>query len=388
MKLLVVLSRFPYPLEKGDKLRAYHQIKELSKLHDIYLVCLTDKNVNATQQNELAQFCQEIHVFKLKSVLMYWNTAKQIFTDKPFQVGYFYQFGIQKKINQLVEKIKPDHIYCQLIRCSEYVKNFHQYKKTIDYMDALSMGMQRRASISSGIRKKLFEIESRRLSEYENRIFDYFNKHTIISEQDKRFINHSLQNKIAIIENGISESFFEAKKPLPKPYEILFTGNMNYAPNIECAEFIVHKILPLLLTDYPKIKVLLSGANPNTRIKALANEHVTVTGWVEDIRESYLQGKIFVAPLFIGTGLQNKLLEAMAMEIPCITTPLANNALQAIANEMVLIANTEKEFAEKIAAILNDTLQTFAMTKRAKEFIQENFSWEKSVKKLSDLLQS
>lgn len=255
-------------------------------------------------------------------------------------------------------------------------------------MDALSMGMQRRASISSGIRKKLFEIESRRLSEYENRIFDYFNKHTIISEQDKRFINHSLQNKIAIIENGISESFFEAKKPLPKPYEILFTGNMNYAPNIECAEFIVHKILPLLLTDYPKIKVLLSGANPNTRIKALANEHVTVTGWVEDIRESYLQGKIFVAPLFIGTGLQNKLLEAMAMEIPCITTPLANNALQAIANEMVLIANTEKEFAEKIAAILNDTLQTFAMTKRAKEFIQENFSWEKSVKKLSDLLQS
>lgn len=389
MKILVLLSRFPYPLEKGDKLRAYHQIKELAKNHEIILCSLTDQPIHPEWTKELEKYCTEIHTFKLKKPLIYWNTIKQTLTQKPFQVGYFYQRSIQKQINQLIEKSKPDHLYCQLIRTTEYVKNVHSIPKTVDFMDALSKGMERRAEISHGLRKWLFTIEGKRLSAYENRIFDYFNHHTIISEQDRNFINHPQKNKIAIIENGISEDFLNYTNTPEKIYDLVFTGNMNYAPNIECAEYLVNDIFPLLLKQKPHIKLLLAGANPNQRVKNLENkQNIFVSGWVEDIRESYAQGKIFVAPLFIGTGLQNKLLEAMAIGLPVVTTSLANNALAAVDNESILIAKDAYSFANHIFNLLDNSELWGKIAQNGHNFVASKFDWQNSVKKLEDQLTS
>lgn len=389
MKLVMLVSRFPYPLEKGDKLRAYYQLKELAKKYEVTLCSLSDSKVKSEWIKEIENFGVKVHVFRLKKPLIYWNTIKQFFTNKPYQTGYFYQHSIQKKINRIISDIQPDHIYCQLIRTTEYVKDIHSIPKTLDYMDALGKGMYRRAEIASGLRKQLFQIEGRRLSEYENRIFDYFNHHSIISEQDQGLINHPDNSRIAVIENGISEKFSTYENKLERKYDLVFTGNMNYPPNVECAEFIVSEILPLLRDKNPNITVLLSGANPHQRVMALESEKgVTVTGWVEDIRTSYAQGKIFLAPLFIGTGLQNKLLEAMAMGLPCITTPLANNALGAPADESVLIAADAHEFAEKIQLLLNDSNQWNLLSTNAKEFVSSRFNWANSVHKLESLMEN
>ncbi|MCB9223080.1 MAG: glycosyltransferase [Crocinitomicaceae bacterium] len=381
MKLFVILSRFPYPLEKGDKLRAYHQLKELhASGYEIHLCCLTDHDISEIGQKEIQKYCKELHVFKLNKLLIYINMAFQIVTSKPFQVGYFYQKRIAKKINKLIEQVKPDHIYCQLIRTAEYVKNIHDIPKTLDYMDALSKGMLRRAQASKGIRKYIFNIEGRRLNEYENRIFDYFNYHTIISEQDREFINHPLADKITVVENGIAEDFFDYKTEVVSYYDIVFVGNMNYPPNIKCAEFIVEEILPLMADD---TQVILCGASPSSKIIQLGNNpNVTVTGWVDDIKAAYRSGKVFVAPLFIGSGLQNKLLEAMALEIPCVTTPLANNALNAEAEKEILIATDAQEFANAIQLLLGDEQKAFEIAQSGKTFVHENFSWYRSVLKL------
>lgn len=387
MKLFVILSRFPYPLEKGDKLRAYHQLKSLSKTNEIILCTLTDTSVKDEWIKNLEAFCSQVHVFKLNKALIYFNTIKQVFTHTPYQIGYFYQRSVNRKIQKLITAEKPDHIYCQLIRTTEYVKNIHTIPKTLDYMDALGKGMYRRAEISSGIRKKLFQIEGKRLSEYENRIFDYFNHHTIISKQDRKFINHPQQDKIAIIENGISSAFSNYEKKVEKKYDLIFTGNMNYPPNVECACFIVNDILPILQKNNANVSVLLSGANPHQRITDLSqNKNVTVTGWVDDIRDSYAQGKLFVAPLFIGTGLQNKLLEAMAMGLPCITTTLANNALQAVDQESILIANNAEDFAKTIIGLLKDQSRVNEISEHSKRFVSANFNWDMSVEKLSKLM--
>ncbi len=386
MKLAVLLSRFPYPLEKGDKLRAFHQIKELSKHHDIYLICLTDQKIQENWRTEVQKYCKELHVFKLNFFTIYFNTFRQLFTDKPFQTGYFYSASAKRKMDQLLNTIKPDHIYCQLIRTAEYVKNIHNTPKTIDYMDALGKGMHRRAEIASGIRKYLFQVEGRRLTAYENRIFDYFNHHTIISIQDKKLIQHPQQDKIHVIENGIGDEFLDYQKSPEKKYDLVFIGNLNYAPNVECAEFIVNLILPLLAEK--KLHVLICGANPSSRVQQLAQKNVEIQGWVEDIRASYVSGKIFLAPLFIGTGLQNKLLEAMALELPCITTPLANNALGAKDNESILLAETAQEFADKIMHLLENHTIAQSIAKAGRNYVSTHFSWEQSAEKLESVFQS
>lgn len=381
-KLVVITSRFPYPLEKGDKLRAYFQIKELSKEFEIHLISLSEIHISEDQLAQLSPFVKSTHIFQLGPLQKWFGAFLQLFGKKPIQVGYFYNWEIQRKINKLLIKIEPDHIYCQLIRVSEYVKNHHDCPKTIDYMDALSKGIERRVEKENIIKRWLFNLEYKRLVNYENAIFSYFEYHTIISDQDRQHIFHAQRRNITIIPNGVSEVFFE-NYPSEKRYDIVFTGNMSYPPNIEAALYIVHELLPTLPNTS---RLLLSGATPTHEIVALQSKRIVVTGWVDDIRASYAQGKLFIAPMFIGTGLQNKLLEAMAMGLPCVTTTLANNALNAIPNDSILIANSSEEFIVRVKEILSDPDLYKKIAENGKRFIETNYRWEQCTKELIEII--
>ena len=205
MRLLMITSRFPIPLDKGDKLRAFHQLKELSCSNEIHLISLTEKDVSDDDKNRLNNICKTIHVFKLSKWKIYINLILGLASDKPFQIKYFYQRKIHKQIHKLIKELNPDHIYCQLIRCVLYIKDEHHYKKTIDYMDAFSKGFERRIS-SAGWLKPVYKIEAKRLKKFENLAYEYFDHHTIISGQDRSFIFHEKMDNISIISNGLDTS--------------------------------------------------------------------------------------------------------------------------------------------------------------------------------------
>ncbi|WP_343633443.1 glycosyltransferase [Fluviicola sp.] len=383
--ILVIVSRFPYPLEKGDKLRAFYQLKELSKHFHVTLVCTTDIPVSKEHEQIVRQFCSQIHIFQLTKAGLILQLLKTLLGTKPMQVHYFYRKSIHRKIREIIAGLKPKHIYCQLIRVSEYVKNEHHIPKTLDYMDALSKGMERRIQTEAWYKKWFYRLESKRLKEYERRIFDYFEHKTIISEQDRKLIQHPENHRIVIVPNGIDESFFETL-PIEKDYDLVFTGNFSYAPNIEAAVYLAEEILPRLHRKGIPCKLLLSGANPAKRVQELQSEFITVTGWVDDIRESYQRSRIFVAPLFIGTGLQNKLLEAMASGLPCITTPLSNNALGGVDGENILLAEDIESFVEKITEGLVIAGTFSSIARQGKYYIELLYSWEKQTLKLLQLL--
>ena len=384
MKIVVVLSRIPFPLEKGDKLRAYHQIKELAKSNEIYLICTSDKPIENKAKEELLKFCKEVHFFKLNKIKTFLNLGLGFFSNKPFQVKYFYQKSIHKKVKILISKVKPNHIYCQLIRSAEYVKKEHNYPKTIDFMDALSKGMERRIESSPWYLKPFVKAEAKRLLAYENLVFDYFDNHTIISEQDRELIYHENRKDIKVIANGVDTDFF-APKSINKKFDLVFVGNLNYPPNIAASEFLANEILPILKQTKKDIKILISGATPNQRVLALKNENITIKGWVEDIRTSYLSAQVFIAPMTIGTGLQNKLLEAMSMEIPCITTNLANNALKAEHNNSILVADNPNEISNSILELLNNHEKAKNIAKNGRDFVKSNYVWKSTTNQLQKI---
>jgi glycosyltransferase involved in cell wall biosynthesis len=369
-------------LEKGDKRRAYHQIKELSSFFEVHLFSITEHTVEQAHLDELKKYCFDIHTFHLSPLKKWFGAFIHLFGKTPIQVGYFYNWSIHIKVKRLLKKIKPDHIYAQLVRSSEYIKHYHDCPKTIDYMDALSKGLERRSEASHGIKKWIFQMEFKRLMDYENSIFEYFENHTIISEQDRKFIFHKNKDQITIIPNGVDTNYFKVKSAT-KSADLVFTGNMSYPPNITASKYIVKDILPLLTND---IKIILAGANPSKEVLALQSDQVHVTGWVDDIRTSYMAAKVFVAPMFIGTGLQNKLLEAMAIGVPCITTTLANNALGAKENEEVLIANDARGFRDNIIKLLSDDKKSAAISLKAKQFVKENYDWKPVTRKLIELI--
>jgi len=383
----MILSRFPFPLEKGDKLRAYYQLTDLSKHFEIHLICTSEKQVSAAEMEIVGKLCKQIHVFRLKKALIGWSLLRAMAGKKPFQTSYFYQPWIQQKVNAILAEVKPDHIYCQLIRASEYVKNYHGCPKTLDYMDALSKGMERRIEHAAVPLKWLFRMESKRLAQYERQVFDYFENHTIISGQDKAHILHPKKNTITLIPNGVDHKFFEAVS-MPQRYTLVFTGNMSYPPNIEAAKYIRQEIFPLLNHPEKKINCLISGANPHHSLKKLESPDFHIGGWVEDIRESYCQSDIFIAPMLIGTGLQNKLLEAMAMGLPCITTSLANNALLAAPGKEILIADTPEAFAAQIFRLMDDPAYFQSIAQAGREFVRKNYQWQAANEKLIQLLKA
>ena len=386
MKVLFILSRFPYPLEKGDKLRAYHQIRTLSAKHEIFLFAISDKRVEDWQVREMQKYCKAVNVFRLTFPSIIINICLTFFNKLPFQSGYFYSALAKRQLDAWIDAIKPALIIFQLIRTAAYSKNVKGTTLTLDYMDALSKGVERRIASVSPFLRPLFRMEYRRLLKYESAVAVEFDNLLIISKQDKELIPVN-NERIEVIKNGVDLTYFK-HIDCEDEYDILFNGNMSYPPNIEGAEFLVKKIIPLVKEKIPSLKVLISGANPSARVKALGDQDVTISGWSEDIRQNFAKSKMLVAPMFYGSGLQNKLLEAMAMQKPCITSNLANNALGAIDGESILIADTPEEYAEHIILLLSDKAMREKIAKNGYRFVAQNYSWEKETEKLETLLVS
>lgn len=384
MKLFVILSRVPYPLEKGDKLRAFNQLKQLSKTNQIILFALNDTELDENALEELKKYCVAISIMKFSKFTIFFNLIRAFFTGIPLQVGYFYFRKAQKKVDDLIKKHKPDHIYCQLIRTAEYAKSHTSIPKTLDYMDVFSKGMERRIKTDPFYMKPILRMEYKRLLKYENKVFSYFNNKTIISEQDRNLIPHPQNHKISIIPNGVDTDYFKAISH-EKEYELLFNGNMDYPPNVESVEYLVNKIMPLVWAKMPDVKLLISGASPNNRVMALASRNVIISGWVDDIRENFAKSKILVAPMQISIGLQNKLLEAMAMQVPCVTSALANNALGAIHNEQIMVAETPEQYAHYIIELLQDNTKAKKIAMNGYQFVIKNFNWKSTTASLEQL---
>lgn len=387
MKILVVTSRIPWPLEKGDKLRLYYQLKELSKHHEIVLCCLSESELTDAASQALSPLCSRIEVIQLHFFRRWINMLLGIVSRSPFQVLYFFQRRAARQLRRIITEENPQHIYCQLIRCAEYVKDIVEIPKTIDYMDALSSGMRRREATAGLFTRFIFRLEAERLERYEQIIYEYFDHHTIISQQDCALLKHPQRGKVRVIPNGIDASFFHSVLS-SYHFHILFCGNMSYPPNIEASKRLVKQILPKLQRHFPEITLMLAGADPSRAVRELQQPAVFVTGWMEDIREAYSSARVFVAPMISGSGMQNKLLEAMASGLPCVTTAIAADALQATNGQNIIVGESDEDFVEAVGKLLTDDVFYHKIASAGKVFVEQNFRWENSVQELERVLLS
>lgn len=381
-KIAIILSRFPYPLDKGDKLRAYHQIKYLSKFHDIYLYTLCSQPVKQNELDELNLFCKDIHTFQLNKLDILIQTFLCFVRGIPVQVGYFFSPSINKKISASIIKLKPDTVYCQLSRTAFYGKDL-PFKKVIDLQDAFSTNYERIQNNYSGLLKYFYKRESQCMKAFEMKMTTWFDETTIISEFDKDKIK-VIPNRIAVVSNGVDTNYFKPDTRA-KTSDILFCGNLAYLPNKNAVKFLLEKIAPNLISTNPHIRIAVIGSNGED-FKKYESDHIHIHGWINDIREAYASSKIFVAPLFTGAGLQNKLLEAMSMGLPCITTSITNASLMGVEDKHLLIANDVNEFVEKIRVLLDHENMQNEISTQARIFVEENFCWDKVNEKLLKLL--
>lgn len=393
MKVAVLTSRWPWPLEKGDKLRLYHQLRSLSTDVELHLISLVDEEPSAEAREALEPWVASMTAVKLsrwrRMLRMLWAPV----SSRPFQVHWFYQRRAHRQVMRVLGQIQPDHLYAQLIRTAEYVKELHEIPRTLDYMDALSAGMERRAGKHAGPQRWLFALEARRLKRYEATVFDYFDAHTIITAADQRAIGHPERNRIAIVPNGVDTAHFvPGPPPQEPPVTVSFIGNMAYPPNVDAAQRLVREIAPAVAAD---IRVVIAGATPTPAVRALAGDSVEVTGWVNDIRTAYARSHVFAAPIVLGSGQQNKILEAMACGVPCVISPQVRAGLgphlrvvegplsgEQVAGAEVVLARTSAEAAQRLDELARGGELRRVLAQNARRFVEEHASWSGKTKLL------
>ena len=385
MKIAFITSRFPFPVEKGDKLRAYQHIRWLGLRHEVHLFAIAHVEIKEEDILALKEVCAGVHIYHISRARLMFNLVTGWLNSLPASVAYFLDQKQRRLMHEEIIRLQPQHVFVQLIRAAEYVRVL-PIPKTLDYMDVFSIGAAQRSGSGNLLLRPFFALEANRLKKYEKAVYGDFTNHVIISEQDRDRLPLPYQGSVTVLSNGVDLNYFAPIANQEIEYDIVFVGNLGYVPNIEAAEFLVSKIMPLVWNRFPNIKVCLAGARPHQRVQKLKSERVVVTGWVNDIRPYYAKGRIFVAPIFSGMGQQNKILEAMAMERPCITTTIVDKAIGAGAAQALLTAEDQDTFARSILHLLTHQEEATQLGLLARDFVSRNYSWDLKNKMLDSLL--
>lgn len=386
IRLLYISTRIPSPNQRGDQLRAYFQLKELSKHAEVTLVCLSSKKENQQEIVQLKKMGIAVHCYFLPKWKRLLSMGPCLFSKIPFQVAYFNNHSIRKDLEKTLRSDSFDMIHCHLIRSTFYAENLVASTRSIDYMDAFGFGMQQRyLNATNSFIRFVFKSERDRLIHFETAIFDKFNQHLAISRQDALRIQHPKNKTISCAANGVDFQQFYPKEA-EKKYDLVFMGNMNYPPNIAAVTYIVKEILPILRKYLPKVTLLIAGRSATKLIQSYQSDFIDVVQDFDDISDAIASAKVMIAPMIISIGLQNKILQAMAMKIPVITSDSANQAIGAVPNKHLLTANTSEEFAEKTRLLLESPELQKSLSESSFDFVHGVFNWEKCSRPIIDQL--
>ncbi|KHE05245.1 glycosyltransferase family 4 protein [Citrobacter braakii] len=376
-KILVLTPRFPYPVIGGDRLRIYKLCKALSENYDLTLLSLCEHSseVNAAITDNVFS---DIHRVFLPKYLSYYNVLKALPTKVPLQVAYYRSEQFQKKFNELVTT--HDAVFCHLIRVADYAKDA-DIVKFIDMTDAISLNYSRvkKHSNKKNIRALIYSIEQSRLEKYEREIAHSFDLATFISPVDRNFLYPTNNDNIKVVNNGVDTGhllFKERFIDVTKPIELVFIGNMFSMQNMDAAIFFAKEILPKIAEEFDVIfKVIgkISEANKKT-LNSYAN--TIAIGIVGDINEASQSGHIGVCPVRLGAGVQNKVLEYMALGLPCISSSIGFEGIEASNGTEIIIADTVDEYKKAIRLMTSNNEYYANLAKNAREFVVSNFSWK------------
>lgn len=385
MKILFITPRFPYPPIKGDRLRTYHFIKALSKKgHEITLLTFIETKDENKYIKEMLVYCKSVEVVLLPKWESYSKMALTIFSSMPFQVGYYLSSEMKKKLKQLVLENNYDFLYFSIMRMVPYAKMFNNIPLVIDYIDALSLNMERRFLKEKGYLKKcLFFLEWKKTLKYERKYANIFKNIIVTSKVDKEYLNCP---NIEVIPNGVDCEYF-CPHEQETDIDLIFTGNMGYFPNEDAICYFCKDILPLIKVSKPEIKLYIVGASPSKKVSKLADQkNIFVTGYVDEIKTYLNRSQVVVCPMRSGSGIQNKILEAMACGIPVVATSYAIGGIKVNPGNEIALASDSKEFSEKVLLLLDNKQLCNKIADNALKFVKDNYNWENSGRTLDEIL--
>lgn len=376
-KILVLTPRFPYPVIGGDRLRIYHICKELSKTYDLTLLSLCES------KEELDMAIPNDGVFKqVERILLpkwrsYLNCILSLPTSKPLQVAYYSSKNFKIKLSELIHS--HDLALSHLIRTGHYLTG-NKIPKVLEMTDAISMNYERVGAIakSSGFKNIVYSIEQKRLKAFEQTIAQNFNTSVFVSQVDKDYLfpmGHSIRDNVLVCSNGVS--FDEL--PLnyfPDGKTIIFIGNMTTVQNLDAAFWFATNVMPELIKHGDFSFKVIGRIKEHQKEEFNKLSNTIATGGVESICEATKGAFVGVCPMRLGAGVQNKVLEYMAMGIPTITSSIGLEGIEATIDKELLVADKVSEYVNKILGLSKQKDMASSIGFSGYEYVKKAHTWE------------
>lgn len=398
MHILILSQRVPFPPNKGEKLRTFHQLEYLKRSgFKISLLAPYENEEELEYFSTLeTQYCE--HVITEKLAPKYLSLPIGLLTNKPLSVANFYNSNLQEKLDKLVISVNFDAIMCSASSLAEYVflsktlKTLHKQPRLImDFMDLDSDKWKQYAQKSTFPMSFVYARENKLLSQFENKIAQHFDACIFITQSEINLFSKkapSIKN-IHAIENGIDRTMFfppEQQRQVVQPV-FLFAGVMDYPPNIDAVMWFVQNVWQQVLKNWPDAKFFVAGMNPIEKIQQLEKlQGIEVTGFVEDIKPYFDQANIFVAPFRIARGVQNKILQAFACGLPVIATSMGAEGVRYQEGQDIMLADSPEAFIDNISLLIADNVLYNKLSQNALENIKYNYSWDSKLAPLRELI--
>jgi len=390
LSVLVVAPRFPYPLDQGDRLTIYHLLRHFaSRGHRMHLVTFIKEDRELADRHRIAPWCASMRLVPLRAWLRRANLLLGPVRGEPSQVAYYRSPLMQRAIEEALREEQLDIGYAHLLRVAPYLARRDGLPRIVGMQASPTLTTQRLVERATSLKDRLlWGLEHRLVRRLEPRLAAAFDRSLFISEHDLQAASRYGPIHNAVLHpHGVDVEHFAPREPAERrPGRIVMTGNLGYAPNVDAAVWFVEEVLPLVQREVPAAHFVLAGARPAPAVQALAERPgVTVTGWMDDLRDALAGAEVAVAPLRIASGLQNKVLEALSMATPMVTTSWANEGLR-MPDDVVRIADGPPAFAQAVVTLLQDRAQAEGMAARAREFIVREWSWERHFADLEALM--
>jgi sugar transferase (PEP-CTERM/EpsH1 system associated) len=372
------------------RVRPFNLIKALAKReHTISLLCLvqTEKELSDLEHLGRERYCENldtVHLSRIRSIV---NCIAYSPFAVSLQAAYCFSGKMNEKVTRALQEHQFDVVHLEHIRAAHFLRSRTDVASVFDAVDCItSLYEQFSQHKPSWLGKWTSGLEYRKLRRYEPREASRFDRVIVTSRKDKEDLQGLAPNlPVDVITNGVDTDYFRPSDGLVETPSIVFSGKMSYYANDSAAMFLCDEVMPHVKACEPGATLTIAGSSPSKRVRRHGTGHgIEVTGHVPDIRVCLRNARVAACPVSVGAGVQNKVLEAMAMGKPVVATSKACQALSVVDGEHVLIADQREEFAEALVRIIRDDDLAVRLGRNGREYVDKRHNWNEKARQLEE----
>ena len=394
METLLFLShRLPYPPTKGDKVRSYHLLQHLARRYRVVLGTFIDDPNDWQHVEALRRLCGEVHVEAIVPWAKRLRSAPAVLSGEALTLPYFRSRTLQRWITDIVRREHIERAFVFSSPMAQYVLGLPLLRTLVDFVDMDSAKWDDYARRRPWPFSALYRREARRLLAFEKLVAAQVDASVFVTREEARLLAQAAPacaSRIVAIENGVDSEYFSPVHGFYSPFApgehaIVFTGTMDYWPNVDAVAWFAREVLPRIRRQHAQARFHIVGMNPHNQVRALESDAIRIAGRVDDVRPYLMHARAVVAPLRVARGIQNKVLEAMAMGKPTVVTSACAAVLTARQGVELEAADDAADFAAKVLAVM-DPGQGEAMGRLARARIVADYTWSSRLARLDELM--